>query len=183
MLELLLPPHGFEGLFRLEECSEAGHLCVTEADHVARRELGLNSAASASVVDLPNKDCDVPYRQRILHFEADEVPRIVHIPQRTPQSGATPVHAILSEACKSRAPLDLGIAQLDESVEVALFHSVDHPPGDLHVLLRHRLLLEAEVGEGAGAVPVKDEPGHPAVTELEQICYGVLAHLQATGST
>src|SRR5438309_2102742 len=35
-----------------------------------------------------------------------------------------------------------------------------HLPHDLHVLLRHRLLLEAEVGESVLAVPVEDELDH-----------------------
>ena len=37
---------------------------------------------------------------------------------------------------------------------------------DLHVLLRHRLLLQAEVGEGVRAVHVDDVPDDLAVADL-----------------
>src|SRR2546423_15338806 len=46
----------------------------------------------------------------------------------------------------------------------------------LHVLLRHRLLLEAEVGEGAVALSVQNEPRHLAVPDVEH-SGSVCAHL------
>src|SRR3954466_6112462 len=43
------------------------------------------------------------------------------------------------------------------------------PDGDLHVLLRHRLLREAEVENGKCVVEVDDKPRHPAAVDLKQV--------------
>ena len=47
-------------------------------------------------------------------------------------------------------------------------------------LLRHRLLLQAKVGEGAVAVPVHDDPGHVAVADMENFC-ALLVDLDRAG--
>src|SRR6185437_4810482 len=39
----------------------------------------------------------------------------------------------------------------------------------LHILLRHRLVLQAEVGECAGAVEVDDEPRHLPTADLVHV--------------
>jgi len=45
---------------------------------------------------------------------------------------------------------------------------VVEPSDDLHVLPRHRLLLQAEVGEGAVAVPVADKLHDLALADVPQ---------------
>src|SRR5208283_1713423 len=45
----------------------------------------------------------------------------------------------------------------------------DEPQNQIHVLLRHHLSLQAEVGEGAVAVFVEDEPRDAALSKLEQV--------------
>src|SRR5439155_9251577 len=46
--------------------------------------------------------------------------------------------------------------------------SIEASAHKLHVLQRHRLRLEAEVSEGALAVPVEDEPCYLAVADVEK---------------
>src|SRR5437763_10588556 len=48
------------------------------------------------------------------------------------------------------------------------FHSSRVTPTASWDLLRHRLVLEAEVGEGVLALPVSDQPRHPAVADVEK---------------
>jgi len=51
---------------------------------------------------------------------------------------------------------------------VRLVDGLHNPRSQLHRLLRHRLLLEAEIGEGAGAVKVDDQAGDLVVVDVKQ---------------
>ena len=50
-------------------------------------------------------------------------------------------------------------------------HAAPGRAHDLHVLLRHRLLLQAEVGERVLAVPVDNEPHYFAASYLKQLAF------------
>ena len=73
-------------------------------------------------------------------------------------------------------PFDIRVAglrdQLGQSREQHLlvldFSSGEDTFDELHVRLRHRLLPEVEVAEGAVAVPVAHEPHDLAVADVEQ---------------
>ena len=54
------------------------------------------------------------------------------------------------------------------AVEVVGDRPAQTPERSVEVLLRHRLLREAEVGECTFAVPVEDDPRHPAVADVQQ---------------
>jgi hypothetical protein len=62
----------------------------------------------------------------------------------------------------------VGVVQLGARLDVTRVDDGNGPKQKLHVPLRHRVPLQAEVGEGAVAVPVDSEPCHFAVADLEQ---------------
>ena len=91
------------------------------------------------------------------------------------QTGVAVVLAALREHA-ARSQYDVRMTDLlDGSEVVACLVGVVDPVvaalHDLHVLLRHRLLLEAEVGEGAVALPVSDQPGHLPVANVKHSSY------------
>ena len=79
---------------------------------------------------------------------------VIHVPVRRRVLGVVGVKRRLVRHCL--APLG-----------VPLGHSLPRAAHDLHVLLRHRLLLQAEVGEGAVAVQVEEELDDLPVVDVE----------------
>jgi len=69
----------------------------------------------------------------------------------------------------SLGDLDLRVAQRQDTVRVTPFERIERSSHDLDVLLRHRLLLEAEVRGGSVAVPIADEPSDLAITDVEHM--------------
>src|SRR6185503_5082169 len=63
--------------------------------------------------------------------------------------------------------LDVRCAIGQVALDVVVVEGRDRVPHNLHVLLQHRLLRQAEVGEGAIAIPGDDQPGHGAVANVK----------------
>lgn len=63
---------------------------------------------------------------------------------------------------------DLSVEEGQKGVEIAVVERPRWAEEQLHVLLRHRLVLEAEVGERTLVVEVDDEPRHLAVSNVKQ---------------
>src|SRR2546423_11046016 len=63
---------------------------------------------------------------------------------------------------------DVGIVVSGYRVPVGPPDGLVRLTGALDVLLRHRLLLQAELGEGAVGTCIQDKAGHSAVTHMNQ---------------
>src|SRR2546421_933433 len=97
-------------------------------------------------------------------LSAPETPQLVH-PLVTMKHVASkwPVYAYV--------PHYLGVDQRQPYLKVVALPGVRRPPHDLHVLLRHRLLRQAEVGERVIGLPIDHERCHPAASDVEQRRY------------
>ena len=60
----------------------------------------------------------------------------------SPRAIVAPVRATAFAYCEERVPFDLWIGQRDQPIRVARTERVQNLASQLHVLLRHRLLLE-----------------------------------------
>src|SRR6266566_9473826 len=164
---LLVQSYGFEGFKRLVEPREANDLAVTNLEHVATLNVDLDATADAA--------CDHPHPHR------HPVPCIVKLERLEPTGWVDVANVLGSDRESLVAParprldgirrvdvLDVWVHQCGHHPEAIPLPGVIEPLDQLHVLLRHRLLLEAEVGERAVPVPVDDEPCHLAVGDVEQ---------------
>ena len=69
------------------------------------------------------------------------------------------------EAALGQVHLDVGVKGLKEGINVAAIPRLESLAGDIHVLLRHRLLLEADGVEGFGCGLEEVDADHEAVSE------------------
>src|SRR5205085_9761285 len=84
---------------------------------------------------------------------------------------AASIHTFLQPSGHARhVPLDRGVIEVRSGHWVTAANGQEAFPHDLHVFLRHRLCLQAEVSEGAVAVPVGDLPDHLAVPDMPESC-------------
>src|SRR2546429_480902 len=98
------------------------------------------------------------------------LPRRVGILKVPAEAIVTSIRGPLDQRREVRHELELGTRQLLQTLDVALverFHPRSH---QVHILLRHRLPLEAEVGECVTAYRVESEPRHLAAADMEQSC-------------
>src|SRR5205823_12522323 len=94
-----------------------------------------------------------------LGFEADlTFPRVSDVGKVFPQP-VVPVVDTAVDRREHRVNLDARTAERGERLYVLRVISLDHTAMSLHVLRRHRLPLEAEVGQCAVAVKVDDKAG------------------------
>src|SRR6266566_9339201 len=164
---LLVQSYGFEGFKRLVEPREANDLAVTNLEHVATLNVDLDATADAA--------CDHPHPHR------HPVPCIVKL-ERLEPTGWVDVADVLGSDRESLVTsarprldgvrrvdvLDVSVHQCGHYAEAVPLPGVIQPPDHLHVIPRHRLPLEAEVGEGLVAVPVTDDPRHLAFADVEE---------------
>jgi hypothetical protein len=134
---LLRQAHGFEGVLWFSEGAAAEHLSISKLEHPARGRLGLDATGFAAVVNATNEHDDFAHLDAVGRFGAHDLPRIGEVAYVLRHSVVTPVRTSLFPEGEERAPLDIRIAECDQSGEVASGNRVEELPGDLHVLLRN----------------------------------------------
>src|SRR2546423_1121731 len=148
---LLLQPHGFEGLGGVAEPLEADGPTVPNGPNVRVLVLSLHTASPASRGVRRQHDDLVADIFDLAHLDPDVLERVVYRTQGVFVGGDSSTCPRLDCAGWIYV-LDVGMQQAQGCRRLAARQCLMNGPDDLHVLLRHRLLLEAEVGEGAVAV-------------------------------
>src|SRR5437763_1043789 len=91
----------------------------------------------------------IPQITQLAPLELEQVPGVPHCRVGSRYLAMASIDGTLHSSRTCGHPLDLWRRIAEQQVSLALIPSLDRLPHDLHVLLRHRLLLEAEIGEGA----------------------------------
>src|SRR6476646_8266577 len=163
---LLVIPHGMEGFGFSPELTR-------ERDQTAGH-------SEEKDVWLPNRDARSSSRSDQLRREDHLVAEIdywtgqldlisgehVFPPTDVASDGLTPVVDASVRLVSAGMPLNILVEHIPP--RRACVEVLDHPATHRHVLLRHRLLRQTEVGERAVAVTVEDQLRDLAVVDLEK---------------
>src|SRR5271154_5505228 len=162
---LLRQPHCFEGLIAVEEDADATDLAVNEVVDVRTFSTGHDPAGATSRSEPYKGDrIAVTYCLHALHLDPKVRAYVLDV-------GEEPLDPISSQVLgPSQRHQQLHILGTEREVgaNVSRIDRRDGPPDCLDVLLRHRLPLQPEVGEGAVAGEVRDEPRHLAVADVKE---------------
>src|SRR5439155_6872816 len=164
---LTLQAHGFEGL--------GPHRVLASSD-----DLAVLNGVDDRIPHVYRNTVALPYAARVLHHHdlisrLDELLRLVtgFIKHLQPLPEVTP-HRFLSREDTNVVgrtldcpPVDVWMPEVHQPVNTLRVERLQRLAHDLHVRVRHRLLLEAEVGESAVAVHVDKELHHLAVADVE----------------
>src|SRR5256884_1232024 len=146
----------------------AQHLPVAERDHLpcARRDSRAACLAQHLAIGVSHNPAASGFDQ--LHgLERAFVPRPLKLDEQVPDSLDVSGRSRLGKVSEGNS-FDPWITHGEKGSLIAPTDGLECQTHRLHVLLRHRLLLEAEVGEGAFAVEVDDEPHDLAIADVEQ---------------
>src|SRR6185437_728939 len=168
---LLLEAHGCEGVVPLAEHLHTYRPASAQSDRevAALIDVDAGIAADSPLVYGGEHPLTVP----IAYFVHIEMPVLPGVGPRLQERDhlAASIHGLLDPSGHARhVPLDRGVVETRGGHRIAAADGQEASPHDLHVLLRHRLFLQAEVGEGMCAVVVAEHPAHLAVTEVEHLC-------------
>jgi hypothetical protein len=170
MLQLALPfqPHGFEGLRPAQVCAYSRDSRFFELVQECRALVYADSAAGSPGGLMQEREHFVAEITDLFDLEVV----VTHLLLKSPDVGdhllTAPEHTGLWERGILLELHILGDVRR-ERIEIASIESLPSALHDLHVLLRHRLLLEAEVGECAVAVRVANVASHFAALDMEQL--------------
>src|SRR5271168_3218135 len=149
----------------IEIGADAPALAISIVAEGPHWRLDRNPAAASPANHPPENQDAVTEVTVLVGNQAVVLPRLVQAsPVRA--DALTPPEDLSLDGAQRWEPLEVGCRRLHEEVDVALVEGGHDPFRDLHVLLRHRLVLQAEVGEGAAAIKVDDESRHLAVADM-----------------
>src|SRR5262245_35946096 len=151
---LLRQPGGFEGLLPVEVARKAHDLAVTEGPNVEamRLDVGIATAHTPGVVNRGDNVFLVGVDQ-LFDLDVEVLERLV-VRAHSSVRGVDPSDDSDVRYVEVRqVHLIVRVEELPNRLD-GTGNPVVHPPHDLHVLLRHRLLLHPDGFEGFGAVGV-----------------------------
>src|SRR5205085_9421181 len=162
-------PGCFEGLCSFWVEPPTQELPVAELEQVPEPALNPHPAALAATVVQDADEHHVTCFGELLGGVVDLLPGLCPLSHPIEDLGVSPVRATRLNQARGQPKLYCGVPEVHHSFRASLCEGLKAATHDLHVLLRHRLLLQAEVCERVRAVKVDDEPDHLAVVNLEQV--------------
>src|SRR5271166_2574105 len=167
---LLLEPHGFEGFTPRKKCLDRHKPAI--ARHKTHGELLIQldvagSAPHSYASEPQHRLAEVP---NLGLLKVELLPRLPHRLEPLSHLVVTSIDDALNGGGTSRHPFDVwgGVAEPHRSV--TLIPGCDALVDDLHVLLRHRLLLQAHGFEGLVAVQEDSDAVDLALDEVVDVC-------------
>src|SRR5207248_1336560 len=190
---LLLQPRLVERLTVQPECMQGSLQCqvvlpaenqpVSKPDAVVEVALHPDPAAvTLSPQAYPGQDAIIAYRDQLLDWTLIAIPRLIKLNQPARDRLATVARHRVGKLAHW-VVIAIRVPELGDDgrpLDTLHLRFPEEAANDLHVLLRHRLLLQAEVGEGAVALEVGDEPRDFAVADMKEACSlrgGLPSHL------
>src|SRR5262245_27814322 len=126
------------------------HPSVAQRDGVGERQIDAGTAASSSRTKSQLDDDTVFSVLDSFDLNAQLLPGLMHVPPELGVALTSPINGIQVGEHPGRVELGVRVEGLEEGIEIVSIPAFDTPAHNLQVLLRHRLLREADGFEGFG---------------------------------